>query len=63
MSFGVHQIAYTAHAADSYFVVSNLADTQADVIRIAGLLRAVESGWQAISVSLRQHLHLAHVTN
>ncbi|KAI9685821.1 MAG: hypothetical protein M1822_004099 [Bathelium mastoideum] len=32
-----------------YFVVSNLADSQAQVIRIAGLLRGTESAWQAIS--------------
>lgn len=36
---------------DRYFVVGNLAKTEAEVIRIAGLLRGTESAWQAISVS------------
>lgn len=32
-----------------YFVVGNLAGTEEEVIRIAGLLRGVESAWQAVS--------------
>jgi hypothetical protein len=36
---------------NSYFVVGNLANSQAEVVRIAGLLRGTESAWQAISVS------------
>ncbi|TLD38066.1 putative DUF895 membrane protein-2 [Venturia nashicola] len=35
-----------------YFVVGNLADTQAEVIRISGLLRGTESAWQAVSYGL-----------
>lgn len=35
----------------SYFVVGNLAGTEAEVVRIAGLLRATESTVQAVSVS------------
>lgn len=34
-----------------YFVVSHIAKTPQEVVRIAGLLRGTESGWQAISVS------------
>jgi hypothetical protein len=34
-----------------YFVVGNLAETEAEVVRIAGLLRATESAAQAVSVS------------
>lgn len=37
---------------DSYFVVGELARTDAEVIRIAGLLRGTESAVQAVSVSL-----------
>jgi hypothetical protein len=33
-------------------VVGNLADNEAEVVRIAGLLRATESAAQAVSVSL-----------
>lgn len=33
-----------------YFVVGELAGTEAEVIRIAGLLRATESAVQAVSV-------------
>lgn len=36
----------------SYFVVGELATTEAEVIRIAGLLRGTESAVQAVSVSL-----------
>lgn len=35
-----------------YFVVGNLASTEAEVVRIAGLLRGTESAAQAVSVSL-----------
>lgn len=35
-----------------YFVVGNLASTQEEVVRIAGLLRGTESAWQAISYGL-----------
>lgn len=35
----------------SYFIVGNLAETEAEVVRIAGLLRATESAVQAVSVS------------
>lgn len=35
-----------------YFVVGNLAETQAEVVRIAGLLRGTESAVQAVSVCL-----------
>ncbi|KAH8805315.1 major facilitator superfamily domain-containing protein [Xylogone sp. PMI_703] len=35
-----------------YFVVSNLAATQQDAVRISGLLRGTESAWQAISYGL-----------
>ncbi len=35
----------------SYFVVGNLASTQEEVVRIAGLLRGTESAVQAVSVS------------
>jgi MFS family permease len=34
-----------------YFVVGNLASTEAEVVRIAGLLRGTESAAQAVSVS------------
>lgn len=34
-----------------YFIVGNLAGTEAEVVRIAGLLRATESAVQAVSVS------------
>ena len=36
----------------SYFVIGELASTDAEVIRIAGLLRGTESAVQAVSVSL-----------
>ncbi|KAL3419956.1 major facilitator superfamily transporter [Phlyctema vagabunda] len=35
-----------------YFVVGNIASTQAEVVRIAGLLRGVESAVQAVSYGL-----------
>lgn len=35
-----------------YFVVGNLAGSQAEVVRIAGLLRGTESAVQAVSVCL-----------
>ncbi|KAE9974457.1 hypothetical protein BLS_003109 [Venturia inaequalis] len=35
-----------------YFVIGNLAETQPEVIRIAGLLRGTESAWQAVSYGL-----------
>ena len=34
-----------------YFVVGHIAKSPAEIIRIAGLLRGTESGWQAISVN------------
>lgn len=34
-----------------YFIVGILADSEAEVVRIAGLLRAVQSASQAVSVS------------
>lgn len=34
-----------------YFVVGNLASSEAEVVRIAGLLRGTESAVQAVSVS------------
>lgn len=43
--------AFEQLTAARYFVVSNIATSQAEVIRIAGLLRGTESAWQAISVS------------
>lgn len=33
-----------------YFVVGHIAESPAEIVRIAGLLRGTESGWQAISV-------------
>lgn len=35
-----------------YFVVGNLAETEEEVVRIAGLLRGTESAWQAVSYGL-----------
>ena len=35
----------------SFFIVGNLAGTQAEVVRIAGLLRGTESAVEAVSVS------------
>ena len=35
-----------------YFIVGNLADSEAEVVRIAGLLRGTESAAQAVSVGL-----------
>lgn len=35
----------------SFFIVVNLAGTQAEVVRIAGLLRGTESAVEAVSVS------------
>lgn len=37
---------------DSYFIIHNLAQNQDEVIRYSALLRAAESGWQAISYGL-----------
>jgi hypothetical protein len=39
-----------------YFVVGELAGTDAEVIRIAGLLRGTESAVQAVSVSFSRPL-------
>lgn len=36
-----------------YFVVGHIAKSPAEIVRIAGLLRATESGWQAISASYK----------
>ena len=41
----------------SYFVVGELATTNEEVVRIAGLLRGTESAVQAVSVSLHPALH------
>ncbi|KAF2234421.1 hypothetical protein EV356DRAFT_545386 [Viridothelium virens] len=44
-----------------YFVISNLADTSAEVVRTAGLLRGVESAWQAISYGVNSVAVMASV--
>ncbi|KAI9700234.1 MAG: hypothetical protein M1820_006902 [Bogoriella megaspora] len=44
-----------------YFVVSNLAESQSEVIRIAGLLRGTESAWQAISYGVNSVAIMASV--
>ncbi|KAF2104239.1 DUF895 domain membrane protein [Rhizodiscina lignyota] len=44
-----------------YFVVSNLANSLAEVIRIAGLLRGTESAWQAISYGVNSVAIMASV--
>ena len=36
----------------SYFVVTNLAETETEVIHFASLLRGTESAWQAVSYGL-----------
>lgn len=47
-----------------YFVVGELAGTQEEVIRIAGLLRGVESAVQAVSVSCTVlYHHLSDLAN
>lgn len=35
-----------------YFLIGQIADTREDVIRLAALLRGVESAWQAVSYGL-----------
>jgi MFS family permease len=44
-----------------YFVVGELVSTDAEVIRIAGLLRGTESAVQAVSVCLPSHLDCRYV--
>jgi hypothetical protein len=39
-----------------YFVVGELASTNEEVVRIAGLLRGVESAVQAVSVSVSSRI-------
>lgn len=40
-----------ANSKPRFFLVGNLADDDEEVVRIAGLLRGVESAAQAVSVS------------
>lgn len=35
-----------------YFIIHNLAETEAEIIRFAALLRGTESAWQAVSYGL-----------
>lgn len=42
--------------ASRYFVVGNLADSDEEVIRYAGLLRGTESAIQAVSVRVHPYL-------
>lgn len=44
-----------------YFVVSHIAKSPAEIIRIAGLLRGTESGWQAISYGVNSVAVMASV--
>jgi len=44
-----------------YFFVGELASTKEEVVRIAGLLRAIESASQAISYGLSSIYSFAHI--
>lgn len=39
---------------DRYFVVGNLAKNEEEIVRIASLLRGMESASQAVSVSIHR---------
>lgn len=41
-----------ANATVRYFIITNLAETEDQVIRYAALLRGTESAWQAVSYGL-----------
>jgi hypothetical protein len=60
LSRGSSEIWIKRLATDSnrYFVVGNLAESDEEVIRYAGLLRGTESAVQAVSVSKRTYLPL-----
>lgn len=45
---------------NSYFVVQHLAEDEADVVRLAALLRGTESAWQAVSYGLESVKVFAH---
>ncbi|KAL0265406.1 hypothetical protein SLS55_001373 [Diplodia seriata] len=44
-----------------YFIVTNLAEGEEEVIRYAALLRGVESAWQAVSYGLTSLVLFAEV--
>lgn len=44
-----------------YFVVGHIAKSPAEIVRIAGLLRGTESGWQAISYGVNSVATMASV--
>ncbi|KAI1859008.1 hypothetical protein JX265_004615 [Neoarthrinium moseri] len=47
-----HTIGFQVNYLFLYFIITNLADGEAEVIRYAALLRGTESAWQAISYGL-----------